>query len=297
MSWRLWAAFLALGVIWGLPYFFIKLAVQDISPVLVAWGRIAIATVIVLPIAWRRGALRPLLAHKGAVLAFAVAEFVVPFSLISLGEQWISSSVTAILIATVPLTIALISRYFGVFERLGPWRLIGMLIGLIGVAVLVGLSSISGALGWAGVACMFVSTVGYAIGPLIVQRYLHGIDPYGPIAGSLLVASIILLIPALFAWPSQLPSTRSLVSVGVLGVLCTALAMLMMFYLVAGAGAARASIITYINPAVATLLGMLLLREPLGLGALLGLALILSGSWLATRGASNVAAPAAQSPA
>jgi drug/metabolite transporter (DMT)-like permease len=297
MSWRLWAAFWALGVIWGLPYFFIKLAVQDLTPVLVAWGRLLIATVILLPIAWRRGALRPLLSHKGAILAFAMAEFVVPFWLIALGERWISSSVTAILIATLPLTIALISRHFGIHERLGSWRVFGMLIGLIGVAALVGLSSISGPLGWSGVGCMLLATVGYAVGPLIIQRQFQGVDPFGPIAGSLLAASIILLIPALFAWPLHLPSTRALVSVAVLGAVCTSVAMLLMFYLVAGAGAARASVITYVNPAVATLLGVLLLHERLGLGAIVGLALILAGSWLATRGASTAAAPVAQSPA
>jgi drug/metabolite transporter (DMT)-like permease len=278
-------AFAALGVIWGVPYFFIKLAVQEISPFCVAWGRLMLATVILLPIAWQRGALRPLVAHKAAILGFAVAEFVVPFSAISLGERWIPSAVTGILIAAVPLTIALISRFFAVHERLGGWRLSGLALGLAGVVTLVGFGTISGPLGWAGVGCMLLATIGYAIGPLIIQRHLSGLDSIGPVAACLLVASLVLLIPAVLTFPQHLPSPTALWSVAVLGVVCTALAMLMMFYLVGHAGASRASVITYINPAVATLLGVLLLDEHLGPSGIAAFALILLGSWLATRGA------------
>src|SRR5579859_6828874 len=116
MSWRAWLAFIALGVIWGVPYFFIKLAVQELSPFVVAWGRVSLAGLILMPIAWHRGALRPLRSHMLAVIAFALVEFVIPFSAISIGERWIDSSVTGILIASVPLTIALISRFFGLHE-------------------------------------------------------------------------------------------------------------------------------------------------------------------------------------
>ena len=149
MSWRAWAAFAALGIIWGIPYFFIKLAVQELSPFVVAWGRITLAALILLPIAWHRGALRTLGSHKAAILAFATAEFVVPFAVISIGERWIDSSVTGILIAAVPLTITLISRFFGVHERLGPLRLLGLAVGLLGVVALLGLGTISTPLQWA----------------------------------------------------------------------------------------------------------------------------------------------------
>src|SRR4029077_3342826 len=143
-----------LGIIWGLPYFFIKLAVQEVSPFIVAWGRIVLATLILLPIAWHRGALRTLGEHKAAVCAFALAEFAIPFAAISIGERWIDSSVTGILIAAVPLTVTLISRFFGVHERLGTWRLLGLAIGLLGVVALLGLGTISTPLQWAGVGCM-----------------------------------------------------------------------------------------------------------------------------------------------
>jgi drug/metabolite transporter (DMT)-like permease len=287
VSWRGWGAFAALGIIWGVPYFFIKVSVQELSPVIVAFGRITLGALILLPIAWRRGALRSLGRHKAAVFAFAMAEFVIPFLAISFGERWISSSVSGILIAMVPLSIALIQRFFGVHERLGAWRILGLGLGFIGVAALLGFGTIEGPLGWAGVACLLVATVGYAIGPLIIQRHLKELDSFGPLAASLAVASAVLLIPAMLTVPTRMPSMPVLVSMAMLGMVCTALAMLLMFYLVSHAGASRATVITYINPVVAALLGVFLLHERLGLGGILAFVLILLGSWLATRGAST----------
>jgi drug/metabolite transporter (DMT)-like permease len=285
VSWRSWMAFAALGIMWGVPYYLIKLAVQELSPWVIAWGRLSLAACILLPIAWRRGALRSLGRHKLALFAFAIVEFVIPMSVIALGEQWISSSITGILIATVPLWVILLSRFFGVHERVGAWRLAGLALGFIGVVALLGLGTISGALGWAGAACMLAASVGYAIGPLIIQRHLGGLDAFGPLAASLLIASVILVIPAALAMPRQMPTDLTLASIAILGIVCTALAMLLMFYLVSNAGASRASLITYVNPAVATLLGVWLLHEHLGLGGITAFALILLGSWLATRGA------------
>jgi len=283
VSWRSWMAFAALGIIWGLPYFFIKLAVPELSPLVIAWGRVTLATLILLPIAWKRGALRSLGGHKEALCAFALVEFVIPFSAIAFGERWVSSSITGMLIATVPLWVAVLSPLFGVHERVGAGRLAGLVLGFIGVVTLLGLGTIDGPAGWAGVACMLVAAIGYAIGPLIIQRRLKGLDAFGPLAASLLIASAALLVPALMAAPTHLPTTVALSSVAVLGVVCTALAMLLMFYLVSHAGPSRASLITYINPLVATLLGVWLLRERLGLGGISGFALILVGSWLASR--------------
>jgi drug/metabolite transporter (DMT)-like permease len=284
VTWRGWTAFVALGIIWGLPYFFIKIAVQEVPPFTLAFCRVALATLILLPIAWRRGALRSLGTRRPAIVAFGVVEFAIPFSLISLGERWISSSVTGILIAMVPLSIALIQRFFGIREALGAWRIAGLAIGFIGVAALLGTGPIAGVRGWAGVGCMLVSTLCYATGPLIIQRHLQDLDSIGPLAASLGVASIILLIPAAVEIPSGLPSAKALGSIAVLGIICTAVAMLLMFYLVRHAGASRASVITYINPVVATLLGVLVLDEHLGIGGFIALVLILLGSWLATRG-------------
>ena len=290
MTWRGWAAFVALGVIWGLPYFFIKVALDEISPLVLAFSRTLLAAAILLPIAWRKGALSSLKGHAGAIVVFGLVEFAIPFSLISLGERWISSSVTGILIALVPFFITLIQRYFGIREALGTWRIVGLATGFLGVVALLGTGSISGIWGWAGVGCMLLSTLCYATGPLIIQRHLRGLDSIGPLAASLFIASAILLIPAAMVLPSRLPSARAIISIAILGVMCTAIAMLLMFYLVRHAGASRASVITYINPVVAALLGVWVLDEHLGVGGFVAFALILLGSWLATRPSLTTAA-------
>jgi drug/metabolite transporter (DMT)-like permease len=274
---------LSLGFIWGLPYFFIKIAVRDTPPLLVAFIRVALAAAVLLPIAWRRGALRDLWKHRVAVLAFAMVEFAVPFATISFGERWISSSVTGILIAMVPLSVVLIQRFFGINERLTRWRVIGLLVGLAGVVELVGAGPIEWPLGWIGVACMIIATLGYATGPVIIQRYMTGLDSYGPLAASLGVAALVLALPALLGWPARPPSAVSWLSMAVLGLMCTALAMLLMFFLVREAGASRAAVITYVNPVVATLLGVGVLHEELGIAGFVGFVLILVGCWLSTR--------------
>src|ERR1044071_3160343 len=151
MTWRAWATFATLCAIWGVPYFFIKLALHDLSPVCVAWGRITLAAIVLVPIAWRRGSLQRAFAHRGAIIAFAVAELVIPFSLIAMGEQWISSSLAGILIATVPLSVVVIAPLFGVKERLGALRIVGLAIGFCGVVAIVGLDTGHGPMLWAGV--------------------------------------------------------------------------------------------------------------------------------------------------
>jgi drug/metabolite transporter (DMT)-like permease len=282
MTWRAWATFAALCAIWGLPYFFIKLALHELSPVCVAWGRITLAAIVLVPIAWRRGSLQRAFAHKGAIIAFAVAELVIPFSLIAMGEQWISSSLAGILIATVPLSVVVIAPLFGVKEHLGALRIAGLAIGFCGVIAIVGLDTGHGSMLWAGVVCIMISVAGYAIGPLVVQKYLSDVDELGAVAASLVVASILLLPLAALSAPNDVPSTLSLAAVAALGILCTALALYLYFYLINEAGAARASVVAYINPAVAAVIGVLVLHEPFGLGAGVGLAMILLGSYLAT---------------
>jgi drug/metabolite transporter (DMT)-like permease len=284
LSWRGWAAFAALGIIWGLPYFFIKVAVQEVPPFVIAFCRIALAALILLPIAARRGALRGIGRHKWALIAFALVEFAIPFSLITIGERWIASSVTGILIAMVPMSTALIQPLFGIREQLGAVRIAGMILGFLGVATLVGAGPIHGPLAWLGVGCMLVATLGYAVGPLIIQRHMSDIDSSGALAASLAVAAAALVVPALSQWPAQMPSSASIASIVLLGVLCTSVAMLLMFYLVHHAGATRATLITYINPVVATLLGVSLLHENLGVSGLIAFGMILLGCWLATRG-------------
>lgn len=287
VTWRAWITFSVLCVLWGVPYFFIKLALTDLSPASVAWGRLTLGALVLVPIALHRRVFFPALEHKAAIIAFAIAELVIPFSLISLGEQWISSSLAGILIATVPLTVVLLAPFLGVRERLSLRRLAGLFIGLFGVVVLLGIDTISGREQWLGVACLFGAVIGYAVGPLIVQRYLANVDEIGALSASLVVASIILLPWALWTAPTAMPSTLALSSLVTLGVFCTALALLLYFYLINEAGAARASVVAYVCPGIAAVLGVVVLREHFGVGSAAGLALILFGSWLSTSGAKE----------
>jgi drug/metabolite transporter (DMT)-like permease len=261
----------------------IKVAVAEIPPLAVAWCRVALGVCALIPIAWHRGALRPAKRHVWPLIALAFAEFAIPFATISLGEQWISSSLTGILIATVPLWVVLLSRAFGVHEPLGLKRAGGLALGFVGVVTLLGFGTVAGILGWLGVLCVLIAALGYAVGPLVIQRYLTELDPLGPVTASLVIAAVVLFVPALAVFPSHWPSAPAIWAVVVLGVVCSALAMLLMFYLVNRAGASRATLITYVNPAVASLLGVGLLHETLGPTGLSAFGMIIAGSWLASR--------------
>jgi drug/metabolite transporter (DMT)-like permease len=248
----------------------------------VAFGRLVLGAGLLLPIAWQRGALRNLGAHKGPLIAFAIAELVGPFFLIAYGERAISSSLAGTLLAAVPLMVVVIGPTMGVQERLSTRRLIGLVVGLLGVVALLGIDTVSGAEEWIGAICVLIAAVGYAIGPLIVQRHLPGSDSLGAVAVSLGIGAVVMAVPAFLTWPTVMPSGTALVSVVILGIICTALGLLTFVFLIREATAARAAVITYVNPAVAVLLGVLILDERFGVGAAAGLALILIGCWLAT---------------
>ena len=283
MTRRAWTLFAAVSVIWGLPYLFIKIAVDDgLTPGFVAWSRVVIATVVLLPLAIRRDALRGL--PLGWLVAFATAEIVVPFPLIGWGEQRIPSSLTAILIASLPLIVAVLALRFDHSERPTRARLLGMLIGLAGVAALVGIDLGGSGRELAGAAAVLLATVGYAIGPMIVKRQLASADPVGPVAAAVAIASIMLLPFGIADMPSSTPSFDAVMSVIVLGLACSALAFLLFFQLIAEVGPGRATVITYVNPVVALALGVAVLGEHVGPGAIAGLLLILAGSWLSTDG-------------
>jgi drug/metabolite transporter (DMT)-like permease len=282
MTARGWILFAAVSVVWGVPYLFIKLAVEDLSPGFMAWARVALAALVLLPVAWQRGALRGLPLRW--LTAFALFEITIPFPLIAFGEQRVSSSLAAILIAAVPLVVAFLALRFDPAEQPSPRRFVGMLIGLGGVIALVGIDIGGRGSELVGAAAILTATFGYACGPLIAKRHLTAVDPLGPVAGALGIASIMLLPFAIGGFPTELPTGQATASVAVLGLVCTAFAFLIFFRLIAEVGPSRASIITYVNPIVALALGVAILGESVTAGAIAGLLLILAGSWLSTDG-------------
>lgn len=282
MTRKAWLLFTLSSVIWGIPYLFIKIAVDGgVPPAFVAWSRVALGALLLTPFAIRRGAFRGLGAHRAAILVYAGTEIAVPFVLIAAGEQRISSSLAAILVSTMPLQLALLSIWLHPEHRPRGWRLVGLLIGLSGVVALLGIDVGGRSEELLGAAMVLLATVGYATAPLIVSRYLSALDPLGPVAASLVVSAIALLPFALAGAPRGLPAPAALVAIGVLGVICTVMGLIVFFQLIATAGPGRASLITYVNPVVAVIAGVLTLHEHVGVMSLAGLALILGGSWLA----------------
>lgn len=285
MNRRAWLAFAALSLIWGVPYLFIKVAVDGgVSPFFLAWARIVLGAALLLALVPRQALEMLWRGPRRWILAYATVEMALPFPLIAAGERHVDSSVAAIVIATVPLLIALLALRFDHTERPTRTRMLGMLVGLAGVITLVGidLSSEPGAV--LGAGAVMVAALGYAAGPMIIKRHLLGFDPRATMAASLAVAAVLLTPAGLITFPSSAPPADALASLVVLGVVCTAIAFVILMVLVSEVGAGRASIITYVNPVVAVALGVVVLGESPGAGAIAGLLLILAGSWLSTDG-------------
>ncbi|TMB94905.1 MAG: DMT family transporter [Chloroflexi bacterium] len=273
--------FAAMCLIWGIPYLFIRIAVGELTPATLVFLRTGLAAVVLLPIAAQRGALRPVLDRWRPLLLFAMIEIAIPWFALSSAEQRISSSLTGLLTSAVPLVGVLIAPMFGNREGIRTLNLAGLLVGLLGVAAIVGLDL--RATGWLPLAEMAVVAVCYAVGPAILSRFLSGLPSVGVIAAALAICAAGYAPVAAVQWPRAVPSTPVLASVAVLAVVCTAVAFLIFFALIAEIGPVRATVITYINPAVAAVAGVLVLREMFTAGMGIGFALVLIGSTLATR--------------
>lgn len=282
MTRRGWWLLLALGAIWGMPYLLIRVAVLHVDPVVVAFARTLLGGLCLLPVAMRRNALAPLRKHWKALLAFTLVEISGPWWLLGHAETRVDSATAGVFIAVVPLLSALLSLMAG-HERPDRARWLGLLLGFGGVAALIGLDVRPAdpiALG-----ALALTACGYAYGPLILARHLSGLPGVGVIAASLLLASLLYAPFVPFAWPQQPVPPQAVASIGALALLCTAVAFLLFFALIVEAGPSRATVVTYLNPVVAIVLGVLVLAEPLTLGMALGFPLIALGSVLGTRGA------------
>ena len=293
VSRRGWLLFAAMAVIWGLPYMLIKVAVDEIAPATLVLARTVIATALLLPVALARGQIRPLLPRWWPLVLYTVVEICGPWLLLAYAEQRLSSSLTGLLVAGVPLVGALLARWGVDRERLGARRLVGLLVGLAGVAALVGFEVGAGDARAVGAVALVV--IGYAAGPVILSRSLADLPALGVVAASLALAAVSYLPAGIAQAPAHWPSTEVVLAVLVLAVVCTAVAFLVFFELIAEVGAARSTVITYFNPAVAVLLGVLVLGEAFTLATAVGFALILVGSVLAT--SRRPAVPAEPAPA
>jgi drug/metabolite transporter (DMT)-like permease len=284
MSVRAWSAFAAVSVLWGMPYLFIKVAVDDgVPPGFLAWARLVLGSAVLLALAWQAGTLASLRGRGRWLVVFATIEIAIPFPLIAAGEQHVSSSLTAILIAAVPLFTAVLAFRFDPAERARGFQLAGLFLGFGGVVALVGIDVAGRSDELLGAAAILVAALGYAIGTMLLKHRLAGLDARALMGAATGIAALVLTPIAAIDPPDAVPSGDALASIVVLGLLATALALVLYGVLVAEAGPSRATVITYVAPVVAVALGVAILDESLGAGAVAGLVLILAGSWLATR--------------
>jgi drug/metabolite transporter (DMT)-like permease len=268
-------------VLWGVPYLLIRVAVRDVSPATLVLARTAVAAALLVPLAAFRRELRAVLPRWAPLLAFAAIEIAIPWYLLGTAEKELSSSLTALLIAAIPLVSALIARTTGDRERLGPASVLGLLLGLAGVTAIVGLN-LEGA-GLAPIAEIGVVVICYAVGPVVLQRTLADLPALGVIALALAATAVAYIPIAAFSLPAELPSAEALGSIVGLAVVCTAIAFVFFFALIAEIGPRRATVFTYVNPAVAAVAGVAVLDEPFTVGMGVGFSLVLAGSVLATR--------------
>lgn len=283
--------FLALGVAWGIPYLFIKIAVSELEPAMVVLGRSALAAILLLPLAFYRKQVVVVVRRWKPMLAYTIVEIIIPWYFLSSAEKHISSSTAGLLIAAVPLVGVAVAFFMGRPAKLSRSNWLGILVGMLGVAAIVGLDVGGSDIG--AVFMMAFVVVGYALGPAILSRWMSDLPGVGVVAVSLAGAAIAYVPIVLLTggWPTEVPSPKVIVSIVVLAVVCSALAFILLIALIGEIGPVRSTAITYINPAVAILAGVLVLGEQITVWTIVGFALVLIGSFLVTRHRRENVAP------
>ncbi len=285
MNRRAWLLMALLAALWGASYLFIKVALDDGMPaIFIVFARIALGALVLVPIAARAGVLARMRGLAGPVLFMAVVQVVVPFVLITYGESRIASSLTGILVSAAPIFTALIAARFDEDERPHGIATAGVVMGIVGVVLLFGVDLTGDAEAIAGGLMVLLASVGYAVGSLFLKHRLQGVPPIGVAASTMIAGTLVLVVPVLFALPPHAPSLKIAGALLALGAGGTGIAFAIYFTLIAEIGPGRASLVAYIAPGFAVLYGVWLLGEPLTLGAIAGLVLILAGSWIAAEG-------------
>jgi drug/metabolite transporter (DMT)-like permease len=285
MTRRSWLLMGLLAALWGASYLFIKVALDDgLEPVFIVFARIALGALVLVPIALRADALAALRGRWSSIVFMALVQVGGPFLLITYGERHIASSLAGILVASAPIFTALIAARLDEEERPRGVAAAGVVLGIFGVVLLFGVDLSGDAQALAGGLMVLLASLGYAVGALFLKHRLRGIPPVGIAASTMVVGTIALAPAALFALPSAAPSAKAIGALLALGAGGTGIAFAIFYTLIAGIGPSRAALVAYIAPGFAVLYGVWLLSEPLTAGSVLGLVLILAGSWIAAEG-------------
>ena len=284
MDARAWTLLVVLGAIWGASFMLTEIALHDLSPAAVTLARTAFAAAVMVPAALARGALRGLRPHRGALLAVAAIQLAGPLLLIAVAQEEVDSGLAGVLIGTTPIFTALLAVGLDQAERSRGTALLGVGIGLGGVALALG-ADLRGSGGeLAAGALLLLAAVGYAAGGFIVKHRLHAVEPVGVVAAAMVAASVMLAPAAAIGAPSRMPGLAEAAAAIALGAVSGGVGWLLYYVLIARVGPARASISIYLVPAFAVVYGVALLGEPLTAGVVAGLVLIVTGSWLAASG-------------
>jgi drug/metabolite transporter (DMT)-like permease len=285
MSRRSWLLLGLLSGLWGASYLFIKVALEDdMSPTVIVFVRTALAALVLLPIAARAGALGGLRHNVGPILVLAVVQVGGPLLLIAAGEREISSSLTGILVATAPIFTFLLAFALEGEERATGLSLAGVVIGIAGVAMLLGVDAGGGAAALAGGLMVVLASFGYGVGAWFVKRRVHDVQPVAMVGATTATVAVLMAPFAVLGAPSHAPGLAAIGSMAALGVLCTGLAFVIFYSLVSSDGPAKASLVGYIAPGFSIAYGITLLDERFTVATAIGLVLILGGSWLAAEG-------------
>jgi drug/metabolite transporter (DMT)-like permease len=284
MDRRSWTLLLILGAIWGASYMFIEIGLRDMGPAMVAFVRVALGALVLIPIAAMRGELGGIRAGALMVTAVALIQAAGPFLLIGLGQEEISSSLAGILVSSTPIFTALLAIWVDHEERSTGLRLVGVIVGFAGIVALLGVDVGGSGAALLGGLAVLLASLGYAVGGFMTKRKLHDTPPLGLAAGVMIASTVLLLPAALIDAPGALPGLGPVAAIAALGLLGTGLAFVIFFALIGRVGPARTFIVTYVASVFALVYGVALLDEPLTLGAVAGLVLIVGGSWLAAEG-------------
>jgi drug/metabolite transporter (DMT)-like permease len=271
-----------MSVIWGIPYLLIRVAVRHLDPGVLVLGRTGPAALLLLPLVYWRGQLNVLLKNIIWIAVFGVVEFGIPWYLMATAEKHLTSSLTSLLICAVPLFSVVAQKIRRTEDRISARRYAGLLVGALGVALLVGLDLKGGSITWIGL--MMIIAIGYTLGPIILATKLTHVPGPVVVAGATSFVALCWIPWSVMHWPSHI-SGETLSCVLVLSVVCTAAAFLVFFELVKEIGSTRSVVVTYVNTAIAVVLGIVGLGEPLTTGIVIGFPLVIIGSVFATSSA------------
>jgi len=277
--------FAFLAAFWGASYMFIKVALDDgVPPFAVVFARTALAALVLLPVAARLGALSGLRGRLGAIALLALVQVAAPFTLITVGEKDLPSALAGILVASAPIFTFLLAFALEGEERAGRASLAGVGVGIVGVAVLLGVDTAGSGAALVGGLLVVVATMGYALGSWYLKRNLAGTQPVGIVAVTMTAAALMTAPFVAINPPAEVPPLDAIASLAALGVLGTGIAFVLFYSLIASEGPARASLVAYVAPGFSVLYGVTLLDESFTAATAAGLLLIVSGSWLAAEG-------------